>query len=463
MFEYKEYGFVLNEHILNNYFVIRSQRNRNVNYTIANGKIIENSYICSSGACVRVTNSKGTYGFAATHKIDKAAIENAYIQANKNATIINKYTRDRNALNLIDSVECREKEKSINTVNLDEIKEYMFIIDAYIKKSQKYLNDYFIAFHNEIIEKKIKASYSNMIVSNLERSYLELVFQMESAEGKKVCLNKKISFKNSFDNSDSAYYIIKNKIDETLLGLNKKQNCIEVLEGEKDVVLSPEVTGVFIHEAIGHLVEGDMLANKSVFYNKFGEALADTNLTIIDYANEYCGEKTNIPVYYDDEAIKAEDVEIIKNGKLVGGLHNLLTANEYGIKPKGNSRGFTYMDEPLIRMRNTLMLPGKDKLNEMINLVDNGYYLVTSKGGKADKNGKFYIGISEAYEVVKGKIGRAVEDFYITGNSLQVLKNIDMIGDTIEWNSAGYCVKKQKIPVSMGGPSIKCRVMVSKR
>ena len=60
----------------------------------------------------------------------------------------------------------------------------------------------------------------------------------------------------------------------------------------------------------------------------------------------------------------------------------------------GNARGREFSDEPLIRMRNTLVLAGNDKLEDMIASVDDGYYLLSTGNGQADLTGEFTFGIN---------------------------------------------------------------------
>ena len=83
------------------------------------------------------------------------------------------------------------------------------------------------------------------------------------------------------------------------------------------------------------------------------------------------------PVYYagqsyrdDDEGTVAQDVTLIQNGILTGYMNDRETAEEYGMTPTGNARGWTFADEPIIRMRNTCILPGKNTVDELIASVD---------------------------------------------------------------------------------------------
>ena len=67
-------------------------------------------------------------------------------------------------------------------------------------------------------------------------------------------------------------------------------------------------------------------------------------------------------------------------------------------------------------------------------------------------------GVGKGYEIVNGKLGRPIRETTISGVAFDMLKNVTMISNEFEWESSGYCGKKQPMPVGMGGPSIKSRL-----
>ncbi len=165
----------------------------------------------------------------------------------------------------------------------------------------------------------------------------------------------------------------------------------------------------------------------------------------------------------DDEGTECKDAVLIKDGVLTGYMNNLESAAHFGMPACGNARAFGFSDEPLIRMRNTAVHPGKDKLEDMIASVDNGYYLTKTQNGQADTTGEFMFGVTMGYEIKNGKLGKALRDTTISGVAFQMLKTVDMLSDTVRWDFAGTCGKKQPMHVSMGGPAIRCRVNVGGR
>ena len=118
------------------------------------------------------------------------------------------------------------------------------------------------------------------------------------------------------------------------------------------------------------------------------------------------------------------------------------------------------MHDPIIRMRNTTILPGQDKLEEMIASVDDGYYLLETNNGQADLTGEFMFGVTFGYEIKKGKLGRAILDTTVSGMAFDMLKTVDMISDDVYWCTSGMCGKGQPMMVAMGGPELRCKIML---
>ena len=114
-------------------------------------------------------------------------------------------------------------------------------------------------------------------------------------------------------------------------------------------------------------------------------------------------------------------------------------------------------------MRNTSIHPGKDKLEDMIASVDDGYYLIQSNNGQADTTGEFMFGVTMGYEIKNGKLGKALLDTTISGVAFEMLKTVDMVSDKVVWVSSGMCGKKQPMPVGMGGPALRCKVKIGGR
>jgi TldD protein len=221
--------------------------------------------------------------------------------------------------------------------------------------------------------------------------------------------------------------------------------------------------GMLAHEAVGHTVEADLVRGGSVAGPNLNRQVASELVNLVDFAHTWQGGTVPLPVYLDDEGTKAEDAPLIRNGILVGYMNDRESAAEYGVRPAGNARAWAFSDEPIIRMRNTCILPGKNTVEELIASVDDGYYLVNSGNGQADLTGEFMFGVTCGYEIKNGKLGRALLDTTVTGVAFDMLKTVDMVSNEVEWSSSGFCGKKQRMAVGMGGPHMRCKIMIGGR
>lgn len=270
------------------------------------------------------------------------------------------------------------------------------------------------------------------------------------------------SYGNILDNF-CGMEVLKQKLDKLYNHLCDKTRGVYAEAGNKTVILGSDVAGMIAHEAIGHTVEADLVLGGSVAASNLEKKVASDKITIIDYASQVDGQMAPLPVYLDDEGVEAKDAVLVEKGILKGYMHNRETADHFGVAATGNARGREFSDEPLIRMRNTLVLAGNDNLEDMIASVDDGYYLLSTGNGQADLTGEFTFGINMGYEIKKGRLGRAILDTTVSGVAFDMLKTCDMVADQVKWTTVGTCGKKQAMAVSMGGPEIKCQINIGGR
>jgi TldD protein len=223
--------------------------------------------------------------------------------------------------------------------------------------------------------------------------------------------------------------------------------------GAFPVILGPSVVGVLVHEAFGHLAEADLTLSGSVLFNKLGKKIASKAVTFYDDGTIDGGFGS---YKYDDEGVPAQKTLLIKDGVVVGLMHNRETAHKLNAKPTGNARAEDFRVEPIIRMRNTFMESKDYSFEELIEGVKAGYYFKNFRGGQANLDGTFQVGIQEGYEIVKGELGEPVRNASISGNTLETLLKVDAVGKDFElW--PGRCGKGQTAFESDGGPHIRVK------
>ncbi len=221
--------------------------------------------------------------------------------------------------------------------------------------------------------------------------------------------------------------------------------------GSFPCVLGPRVIGVLAHEALGHLAEADLTLN-SAFNGKLGDVVAAEGVNMTDDGTIAGNLGT---AQYDDEGVPTSRVEIIKDSVLTELMTNREYAARTGLRTTGNARAESYLFAPIIRMRNTFFELGDHAFEELFEGIDFGYYCADFRGGQAQMNASFQVGIQEAYEIVNSEIGRPVTDLSISGIATDSLFKIEGIGkDDFPWE-LGRCGKGQEAFVAAGGPHIR--------
>ncbi len=224
--------------------------------------------------------------------------------------------------------------------------------------------------------------------------------------------------------------------------------------GTYQVVLSSSAGGTMIHEACGHGLEGDLVEKGgSVYKGKIGQKVASELITVVDDGT-LPGKRGTTGI--DDEGIPSQRVVLIENGILKGYLHSRKTARRFGVSPTGNGRRESFRHLPIPRMRNTMILPGKDDPEEIIKSVEKGILIKKMGGGQVDiTSGDFIFNCPEAYLIENGKITKALRGATLIGNGPKVLESIDMVGNDLGFE-VGTCGKDgQGVPVSDAQPTVR--------
>ena len=442
---------------------LRAQENRQRKVTLAAGNLTTNSRTETAGVSARVYKN-GVYGFSSMAECSGQAAETVLKAATENAVFMDGHIgKGKGNLPAISSGNVLLN-KEITDAGQKSYIEFARELDSYIVKKYPKLSSRTISVMADSMEKRIVTSdgYSGHIA--LPRGHVYLFLNTETDAGIPVDLFCAAAggFGNFEDHfTDPAFFYP--KIDELYEKLMHKREGVYAEAGQKTVVLGGFLSGMLAHEAVGHTVEADIVLGGSVAGPALNKRVASDLVTMVDYAHTTPFGPAPLPVLLDDEGTPAEDAVLIKDGILTGYMNSRETAEHFGMKPQGNARAWSFSDEPLIRMRNTTVLPGKDKLEDMIASVEDGYYLTDAGNGQADLTGEFMFGTTMGYEIKHGKLGRAILDTTISGVAFEMLKTVDMVSDSVTWSSSGFCGKKQIMPVGMGGPALRCQVMVGGR
>ena len=441
---------------------LREHENRVRRVVITDGDVQDNVRTNTAGVSARV-GKNGIYGFSSMADTSMEAGKAVLRAATDNAVFMDKHINKERIL----PVEIPTGKEALRNPIVDteqkQIVEFAKELDSYMAKKCPELKSHSIVLREQSREKILYTSDGYDAHTAIPRSSIYVRMTALAPDGKPVELmdswSELANYIDMFKDPKDFYKII----DDTYAAIMRKREGVYAEAGLKTVILGGEMAGMLAHEAVGHTVEADLVRGGSVAGPNLGKQVASPLISLTDYAYEAFGKPVPLPVYVDEEGTKCKDCEIIKDGILVGFMNNRETARQYNQEPCGNARAYEFSDEPLIRMRNTLIHPGKDKLEDMIASIDDGYYLVQSGNGQADYTGEFIFGVNEGYEIKKGKITRPILDTTVSGIAFEMLKTVDMVSDNITWSPSGTCGKKQPMPVSDGGPEIRCKITIGGR
>jgi len=432
------------------YVEVRAQSLFKTLLTTKDGRVEGAKEGTESGAGVRALVN-GAWGFVSLGKLDSKLLTEAVYDAVRLAKAASLHVKSPVKLAEVKTVEARvmaKPKKNPQDVSMEEkidnalrMDKAVFGCDARIKSCTiSYLDvtgtNYFVNSDGTCIDQDKLYVWSRILASAREASiFASAREEIGSTEGYEV-----------FDTEtpEKAGTMVANRVVEQLNAKTPKG-------GAFPAVIGPNVVGVFIHEAMGHLAEADLTLSGSVLYDKIGKQIESDTVTIYDDGTV---EGAFGSFTYDDEGVQTQKTALIKNGTLTGLMHDRETAHKMNMEPTGNARAEDFRFEPIIRMRNTYLAAGDNSFEELIEDVDFGYYLKSFRGGQANLDGTFQVGIQEAYEIVKGKLGAAVRSASISGNTLETLRRVDAVGKDFElW--PGRCGKGQTAFICDGGPHIR--------
>ncbi len=231
--------------------------------------------------------------------------------------------------------------------------------------------------------------------------------------------------------------------------------------GEMPVVLGPGVTGILLHEAIGHGMEADFNRKKiSTYSTMIGKQVAEAAVTIIDDATNP-GLLGSINV--DDEGTPGRRTVLVDKGILSSYMHDRISARFYNLESTGNGRRESYQHYIQPRMRNTYMLPGPSTPEDVIKNVARGIYIQDVSNGQVKiGEGDFAFYVSQGRMIEDGKLTAPIKDVNIMGNGPKMLRGVTMVANDLVMHpgGTGACGKGgQSVPVGFGLPTILVKSM----
>lgn len=253
------------------------------------------------------------------------------------------------------------------------------------------------------------------------------------------------------------------KIQKLIYKAERLAKAKPIEPGVYDVITDSSITGLIAHEAFGHGVEMDQFVKDRALAKEYvGKYVASPISNMHDGAGATLSAAS---YFFDDDGVLAGDTQIIKDGILVSGISDLVSATRLKTTPTGNGRRESFKRKSYSRMTNTFFSAGSDKLEDMISSIKHGYMLFETNNGMEDpKNWQIQCTAEYGIEIIDGKLTENyVSPVVMSGYVPDLLKSISMVSDGFEVIGSGSCGKgyKEWVKVADGGPCLKVKVKLA--
>lgn len=239
-------------------------------------------------------------------------------------------------------------------------------------------------------------------------------------------------FAYSLDELPSEELIIK-ELKEMSAKLSELKVAPLVQPYTGPALLSGSASGVFFHEIFGHRIEGQKMKSDrdgQTFKNMVGEGVLPTSISVFmdPTMKKYHGNALNGYYIFDDQGVRGERVEIVKNGIL---KDFLMTRTGLDGFPKSNGHARAEFElDPTSRQSNLIVETNAYKTDAELRK------LLIEEAKKQDKEYGFFFKSVTGGFTQTGRTGAnsfnvtplEVYKIYVDGRKDELVRGVDMIG-----------------------------------
>ena len=331
--------------------------------------------------------------------------------------------------------------KALEEVTIDQKMEKLYALEKELKSLDPRIVEIAGTEYNQTSEKTTLMN-SNGLNLVQKSNFFFYVAQCVAKEGEQTKSGYDFYFGNDFNAFDPKE-LAKKVVGETVAQLGG-----EACESNTyKAVLHPDVVSSLIRAYIGHADAEEVQKHSSLFIDKIGQKIASSKVTIEDKPLQ----KNVFARWFDDEGVATYNKPIIKNGVLQTYLYNLTTAAKAGVESTGN--GYGGGSKKGISSTFLSLKPGKKSQEELFQEVGNGVFITEVSGlhaGLNPQSGNFSLQ-STGFMIENGKKGKPLDLITVSGNLLDLFKNIQEVGNDVTVSLSGVSAESvliKKIVVS---------------
>ena len=331
--------------------------------------------------------------------------------------------------------------KALEEVTIDEKMEKLYALEKALKEIDKRIIEVAGTEYSQSTE-KVTLINSNGLNLTQKSNYFTFVAQCVAKEDEQTKSGYDFFLDNDFSKFNAEEFAKK------IVKITVDQLGGEPCETNKyKAVLHPDVVTSLIKAYIGHADAEEVQKHSSLFIDKIGQKIASSKVTIEDKPLQ----KNVFARWFDDEGVATYNKPIIKNGVLQTYLYNLTTAAKAGVQSTGN--GYGGGSKKGTSSSFLSLKPGKKSQEELFQEVGNGVFITDVSGlhaGLNPQSGNFSLQ-STGFMIENGRKGKPLDLITVSGNLLEVFKDIVEVGNDVTVSPAGVSAESvliKKLAVS---------------
>jgi PmbA protein len=244
-------------------------------------------------------------------------------------------------------------------------------------------------------------------------------------------------------------------LDLAAVGRRAARRAVDLLGARHiDSVKAPVVLEASVAEELLSILASGLSAEnvqkkKSLFIGRLGTDVVSPLITVHDDGLLERGIGT-APA--DDELVPARKKTVIEQGRLALFLHNAYTAGKDRTEPTGNGIRGGFKGTPGVGVTNLYIAPGPHPPEELIAATSRGLVVTEIMGAHTANpiSGDFSVGAT-GFWIESGKKAFPVREITIAGNILDLMKNVDAVGNDLRFSGRIGSPSLRVKELSIGG------------
>lgn len=396
----------------------------NDSFSLFDSEVIENKCNDSVYANIRAKIGQKVVSYYAENLSDENI--GHIVDTLKDMSFVIDATSDAKFLNDKNKVDYKFNEQNdFASVSKIQKIEFFKCLTSQIKDSSNMVRHVRVSYNEMKKEFEIKNSLGldKKMSSNYGKVFVQVVVS-NNFESRSVFFQKQIENFKDIDIKE----IIEKTVDEALRQLGASS-----LKSKKYKVVLKNTCMIELLNAFKDQFSSlALLNNMTTLKDKAGSLVFGKNISIID--DPYKDKFNTLP--FDMEGVDTKKKYIVKDGKFIDFMYNLDTASKLNKESSGN--GFKedgIKGNVIARPTNLYLEEGKDDLDTLFKKVENGVYITGFQGTHAGINpisGDFNLQ-SQGFLIENGVRTKAVTLIIVSGNFFDSLKDINEIGNDLEF------------------------------